>query len=164
MKQIYLFPGQLIACREPALIKTILGSCVGVALFDRINCFGGLNHYLLPEVMPGEPPSPRYGTFAIETLFQEMLRLGSRRQDLQAKIFGGAAVLGNVQIGLDVGIKNIEAAVNAISGARVPLLEKNVGGTVGRQIVLRTDTFEVSHRYLSEPKQDPAAPRRKVAA
>ena len=72
MKTHYLFPGKLAAFKEECVITTLLGSCVAVALHDPDSKVGGLNHYLLPEVMPGEVPNPRYGNFAIPELVSEI--------------------------------------------------------------------------------------------
>ena len=49
MKTIYVKLGELGVSKEPAVIKTVLGSCISVCVYDsRLKC-GGLCHFNLPE-------------------------------------------------------------------------------------------------------------------
>lgn len=153
MKQIYLFPGQWAYSREPAEIATILGSCVGVALYDYKLKRGALNHYLLPEVMPNEAPSARYGNIAIPTIIDAMLKDGSEKKSLQAKLFGGASVLTGVTIGDGIGNRNIEIARRLLSEHNIPILEENLAGVKGRRISLNTETFAVEHKLQGADKE-----------
>lgn len=146
MKQIYLFPGEWAYSREEAEISTILGSCVAVAIYDYKLQTGGLNHYLLPSPPSHEAPSARYGTIAIPLLIEEMIRDGSKKNCLQAKVYGGASVLNGVTIGDGIGVSNIDIAIQILEMMNIPVIEKNVGGLHGRKIALNTFTFEVFHR------------------
>jgi two-component system chemotaxis response regulator CheB len=128
----------------------MLGSCVGVALWDTRLKSGGLNHYLLPEVIGDEKPSPRYGTFAMSALVEAALKAGSKKQDLVARVFGGAAVLGNVSVGQRIGEKNIEMALKVLSDHGIRVVEQNVGGERGRKIAFNTETGEVMHSFAGE--------------
>lgn len=153
MKQIYLYPGQWAYSSEPAGIGTILGSCVGVALYDYKRKTGGLNHYLLPNLPPNETPSTRYGDVAIAALIEAMMQDGSEKKSLQAKIFGGANVLSGVTIGQGIGARNIEIAKQLLDDAKIPILEEDTGGTVGRRITLNSSTFEVTRHVQGSDKE-----------
>jgi len=143
MKEVYLYPGQFAFSQEPIRIRTVLGSCVGVALFDpKLKC-GGLNHYLLPELPLGEQPSGRYGSCAIPALINGLVKLGADPRDLRAKIFGGAAVLGAASIGQDIGRRNIEFAIKTLEAAGISIDEQGVGGKRGIKIRMETETFNV---------------------
>jgi two-component system chemotaxis response regulator CheB len=150
MKTIFLYPGQLEFSSEPAQITTMLGSCVGVAIWDSRLKSGGLNHYLLPDVVGDERPSPRYGTFAMKTLIDSFLNAGSNKADLVARVYGGAAVLGQVSIGQKIGEKNIEMALNSLRNAGIKVADQNVGGERGRKISLNTVTGEVTHSQTGD--------------
>ncbi len=150
MKTLFLFPGQMAFCREPTVVSTMLGSCVGVALYDRRLKMGGLNHYLLPEVIGNEKPSPRYGSFALSALIDAALAAGSQKRDLVARVFGGAAVLGDVSIGQKIGEKNVEIALEVLARAGIQVAEQNVRGERGRKIAFNTSTGEVSHSFAGE--------------
>ena len=147
-KSIYLLPGHIAVVCEPAQISTILGSCVAIALQDRVAGISGLNHYLLPEVLPGEKPTPRYGNYSISFMIENMLQLGAKKNRLQAKIYGGANVLEGVAIGKNIGEKNVQMAEFYMSEMGIPVLEKNVGGEIGRKILFHTQEFQVLHKFM----------------
>lgn len=147
MKQFYLLPGEWAFSSEPTIISTILGSCVAVALYDYKLKFGALNHYLLPEVMPDEKPSARYGAVAMPAIIDAMLDHGSNKKSLQAKVYGGGNVLSGVEIGVGIGVLNVEFAIRYLEKSKIPILEKNVGGKQSRKIMLNTSTFDVMHVF-----------------
>lgn len=150
MKQVYLYPGQWAYSSEPAELSTILGSCVGVALYDYKKKTGALNHYLLPTAPPGEAPTTRYGNVAIKTIVDAMINDGSERKNLQAKIYGGGNVLSGVVIGEGIGNRNIELARKMLEDYKIPILEENVAGMKGRRICLNTQSFNVAHKIQGE--------------
>lgn len=147
MKQIYLLPGQWAYSKVPAQITTILGSCVAVALYDYRLKTGALNHYLLSDLTLNEPPSARYGAFAIPAIIEEMIKNGSDRKSLQAKVYGGGSVLTGVTLGDGIGNRNVSYALQMLEEYRIPVVDRNVAGTRGRRIVFNTSTFEVDHQF-----------------
>lgn len=148
-KSIYLYPGQFAFSVEPAEITTILGSCVGVALYDPVTKIGGLNHYLLAEMTPGEPGGPRYGSYAIPALIEAMAKAGADPKRLQAKVYGGGNVI-SPAAGIVIGDRNIQIALDLLGKYGIPVIDKNVSGTTGRRIALNTATFEINHRLMRE--------------
>jgi GGDEF domain-containing protein/chemotaxis receptor (MCP) glutamine deamidase CheD len=92
----YLYPGGIFAADpRPHRVTTVLGSCVSVCLWDRVRGVGGINHFLLPLWNGDGLPTPRYGNIAIAALIDRMLALGCSRENLRAKLFGGAAMWEN---------------------------------------------------------------------
>src|SRR5574344_1419860 len=91
--QHFLYPSSLFASREPYVVKTILGSCVSICLWDKRLKIGGINHYMLPSWNGNDLASPMYGNIALDKLIDRMMALGSRLDDLQAKVFGGGELL-----------------------------------------------------------------------
>ncbi|WP_455381197.1 chemotaxis protein CheD [Salinispira pacifica] len=145
-----LHPGEYLATADDIVIATILGSCVAVALWDRRQGIGGLNHFMLPGRTGGGSPflsePGKYGMYAMESLVNEMLKLGARRQDLAAKVFGGGAVLrGNrtAEPNRAIPDSNIGFAVEYLSVERIPIENTDVGGSFGRKIYLFPRTFRV---------------------
>jgi chemotaxis receptor (MCP) glutamine deamidase CheD len=152
MKQIYVMPGTLAVSSEPAEIRTLLGSCVAIVMYDRFARVGGLNHFLLPEVSEGEKPGTRYGSYAIPELLRQLQAAGAHRSRLVAHVFGGASVLESVKIGSGIGRQNVELALRQLAEAGIRLVEQNTGGIQSRRIIFNTDTFEVIHFYNAERK------------
>ena len=102
-----LLPGEYYVAVRDMLLVTVLGSCVAACVRDTRLGMGGMNHFMLPDSDANEPASSsaRYGTYAMEVLINHLLKLGARRENLEAKVFGG----GNVLPGLtqaNVGHKN----------------------------------------------------------
>jgi len=91
-------PGEYYFTDKDMVIVTVLGSCVAACIRDSVSGIGGMNHFMLPECASADKDSPvsesmRYGTYAMEVLINQLLRNGARRENLEAKIFGGGNVL-----------------------------------------------------------------------
>jgi len=136
----YLLPGQLHACAEPCQIKTILGSCVAICLWDKRRSAGGMNHFLLPASCEGQPGSLRFGDEATRVLLEQLRALGCRPPNLRAKIFGGAALFQpRENYAASLGSHNVEAALRMMKEADIPVIAQETGGSMGRKVIFNTD-------------------------
>jgi two-component system chemotaxis response regulator CheB len=154
--RIFLMPGKLVVAEQETLISTLLGSCVAVCLHDPLTKIGGMNHYLLPDILNNEPGSPRYGAFAIPELIREMDKKGADIYQLQAKVFGGGNVLVDNKLGQSIGKRNIETAERILKEHGIWIVRKDVGGERGRKITFDTTTFEVLVSYNSSDEKKTA--------
>jgi chemotaxis protein CheD len=137
---IYVQAGQLVAVSQPAVISTILGSCVAICLWDERMAIGGMNHFMLPFQINRADASPRFGTVAWQMLLGEMAALGAQRSSLRAGIFGGACVMDAFRATPDhVGARNVELAEQQIAESGIALVQREVGGSSGRKLVFETD-------------------------
>lgn len=150
----FLHPSTILISKEPQWVTTILGSCVSICLFDRKNCIGGINHFMLPYWNGEGLESPRYGNVAIFQLFQEMLDLGVNKEDVICKIFGGAEVLVEHPSVFNVGQRNVELARKVILEMGIPVVSSSTGGKLGRKIHFNTGTGEVLQKYLAKTTQN----------
>lgn len=139
-KQAYLLPGELLASPEPCQIKTILGSCVAICLWDKRRGAGGMNHFLLPASREGQPASFRHADRATRALLELLDALRCRAPNLRAKIFGGAALFQNRdRYGASLGAKNVAAALSLMEAAGIPVIAQETGGPQGRKVIFNTD-------------------------
>ncbi len=144
-----LYPGEYAASQEDVVLYTVLGSCVGVVLFDPRTGTGGLNHFMLPgPVESGDPilsSNAKYGMYAMELLINEMMKKGVRKADLQAKVFGAASVLDfPARTGANrIPAGNIEFAFSYLEREGIPVAARDVGGKEARRIFLYTRTGRV---------------------
>lgn len=136
--QAYLHAGQLAVAPQPTAIVTVLGSCVAVCLWDPASRIGGVNHFLLPHHVERER-SPRFGTVAVPALVEAVVRAGASRGALVAKVFGGASVLGPTRARRRLGDENVALALQLLAEARIPVLDRDVGGERGRRLVFVSD-------------------------
>jgi len=132
----YLHPGQLFCSVEPYAVTTILGSCVAVCLWDPLLKAGGITHYILPYVVADAGSSPRFGNVAIRLLIKKLLDLGSKKHNLQAKLFGGACVIDAFR-GRDnhLGKQNIQAARSLLLDESISIVAEDVGGRQARKLI-----------------------------
>jgi len=135
---VYVHAGDLVTATRPTAFVTILGSCVSVCLWDADARVGGLNHYLLPFHVERER-SARFGSVAIPQLVEKVVAAGADVNRLQAKVFGGASVIGAFSNGRRLGDDNAKLALEALGSVGIPVLERDVGGTKGRKLVFHSD-------------------------
>lgn len=135
----FLFPGTIFA--EPAeyLISTVLGSCVAVCLWDQVVRRGGMNHIMLPLWNGEGLATPKYGNIAMEKLLAKVLAIGCRKENLVAKVFGGANVNGTGLEVFMIGDRNIMLAFDMLEEFRIPVVARDVGGQVGRKIIMNSE-------------------------
>ena len=139
-QRAYLLPGQLHASANPCQIRTILGSCVAICLWESRQRIGGMNHFLLPASSAGHPASTRFADVATRTLLEALQSLGCRPAQLEAKIFGGASMFQRTdRARMCLGSQNVAAALELMKNAGIPVVVRETGGTHGRKIMLNTD-------------------------
>jgi chemotaxis protein CheD len=156
---VTLMPGDLLCQRESLLIGTILGSCVSVCLWDKRLRFGGMNHHLLPSCPSNAERSIRYGDVAVPELIRRMVDCGSHYKDIQAKMFGGASVLGAGSSEYSVGRRNVEVAVAELYRHGIPLIACRLSGTEGIAILQCTACGDVWVRAIGKSAAKAALPK-----
>jgi chemotaxis protein CheD len=128
-------------------MRTILGSCVGVALYDPYLKIGGMCHYLLST--GNGQHSTKYGDVAISTLIHRFSKAGSPFSHIQAFVAGGALLLDQHEI-FFVGENNIKIALELLNEYKIPIIEQQVGGDRGRRMSLNTDTGQVKIEFIPQ--------------
>jgi chemotaxis protein CheD len=144
----FLYPASIFVSDKPYLINTILGSCVAVCLWDPILRIGGMNHYMLPFWNGQGLASPKYGNIAIERLISKMQNFGSNKNNLKAKVFGGAEVISNSASQFHIGERNVLLARQMLEEERIPIISSSMGGGIGRRIIFNNETGEVMQRFI----------------
>jgi chemotaxis protein CheD len=149
----FLHAGQVFVSAEAKSIAVILGSCVGVCIWDHASAIGGATHYLLPRWDGRGLPSPRYGDVAVSMLVQKLLEAGADRAHLCAKVFGGGCLFDSLREPSSngeqhLGSRNVEVALEVLTKARIPVVSTDVGLDRGQRIVFRTDTGDARVNLL----------------
>lgn len=113
-------------------ITTVLGSCVSACVRDVVRGVGGINHFMLPNVLRGDPDdSARYGVYALEVLVNQVLGAAGKRGDLEVKVFGGGRV---IDAGGDIGRSNIELVRRFFAAENLAILSEDLGDQFARRI------------------------------
>jgi chemotaxis protein CheD len=163
LPDLNLQPGELFLARSPAILRTILGSCVGVTFWSARLGAGALCHGVLPRcpadlaLAGGDSEGHRYVDFSIRYLARQFDALGASRRELEVKVFGGADVLpvGYRENRPTVGALNCKAAMEVLAEEGFTVSASDIGGVRGRRIHFHTGTGEVLlHRLAAwrEPK------------
>lgn len=160
-KNIWVIQGEYkLSADRYAVLSTVLGSCVSVCLFDKVAGVGGMNHYLLPEGGSTGAGDVKYGANAMELLINGLLRKGATRQNIKAKIFGGARMTASFQ---DIGQRNGEFAIKFLGEEGFPIEARDLGGTSARRVMFhpfsgsaRTSVSEGSDPAVAAPAPKPA--------
>ncbi len=134
---VKILPGEYFATKSDTLIVTVLGSCVSACIRDRVNGIAGMNHFLLPNDGSGQDnilsESARYGAYAMEILINHLIKLGSRREHLEAKVFGGGNVLKGFTT-INVGERNAEFVLEYLKLERIPVIAQDLIDVYTRKV------------------------------
>ena len=151
IKKHYLLPGDILVSVVPMEITTVLGSCVSVCLYDPVTKIGGINHYLLPGNGSEAHADASKGNTSIPLLVKMMLNRGAIRENLKAKIFGGASPVAAEQSLYAIGKRNIAVAIDILKQEGIYLAARDTGGSQGRKIIFHTATGKVTMQLLPHP-------------
>ncbi|MBU0927856.1 MAG: chemotaxis protein CheD [Spirochaetes bacterium] len=144
---ITIHPGEYFVSGDDIIIATVLGSCVSVAFWDQRLRQGGINHFMLPGDLDDEDmirnKNAKYGMFAIELLYNGLMKEGSKKGDIVAKIFGGASVLRLASGPTKIPKSNIDFAVEFLKKENIPVVANDTGGILPRKIFFFAKTGKV---------------------
>lgn len=121
---VKVLPGEYFVSNEDLVIMTVLGSCIAACIWDNKSRIGGMNHFMLPDG-DGVDSSGRYGSYAMEILINEMIKMGARRETMQAKVFGGGAVMAGFTT-MNVGERNTKFVLDYLATERIPVMSQDV--------------------------------------
>ena len=126
---------QIHVASNHEVMRTILGSCIGICIYDKTKKIGGLAHILLPNCVDRTKPE-KYADTAIPLLLEKLGKEGCKKENLSAKITGGASMFKfNSSVSLaQIGERNIEMTIKMLEENHVPIMTADVGGNAGRVI------------------------------
>ncbi|AJH01363.1 putative chemoreceptor glutamine deamidase CheD [Clostridium beijerinckii] len=126
---------------DPGTIMTIgLGSCIGIALYDRTVKVAGLAHIMLPDSTQFKSSTNpmKFADLAIPLLIDKMEKQGCKKRNLVAKIAGGASMFNfsDKSIISDIGKRNSDAVKKSLKEESIPIIAEETGGNKGRTMIL----------------------------
>tara|TARA_R110002073_G_scaffold99813_2_gene227707 strand:+ start:250 stop:852 length:603 start_codon:yes stop_codon:yes gene_type:complete len=148
---VKLLPGEYFVTNKDILLVTVLGSCVAACIRDSYSGIGGMNHFMLPEsggnVVIPMSTSARYGIYAMEILINQLLKLGARRSNLEAKVFGGGNVLAGFT-GTHVGRRNADFVLNYLVTEKIRVVAQDLVGLYPRKVYFFPENNKVMVKKL----------------
>ena len=157
-----ILPGEYYYTGKDMLIVTVLGSCVSACIRDRVSGLGGMNHFMLPDG-GGDTSSPvsasmRYGTYAMEVLINQLLKAGARRENMEAKVFGGGAVLRGFTA-MNVGERNAAFVMSYLKTEKMRVVAEDLNDIYPRKVYFFPRTGKVLVKKLMQSHNDTLAKR-----
>jgi chemotaxis protein CheD len=148
-----ILPGEYYFTNKPMLIVTVLGSCVAACIRDRVSGIGGMNHFMLPDAggASGSPTSAsmRYGAYAMEVLINQLLKAGARRENLDAKVFGGGNVLRGFTA-MNVGERNAQFVLDYLRAEQIRIIAEDLNDVHPRKVYFFPGTGKVLVKKLKQ--------------
>lgn len=161
-KRIIINPGEYHASSGPVMMSTLLGSCIATCLYDPWRKIIGMNHFLVGNSSHNMSDLPfylsnsgRYGINAMELLINRMMKLGARRSDLRAKVFGGASIIygdGQEERRFNVGHNNCLFIKDFLANESIPVDAEDLGGNCGRVVHFSNGDFAVYVRKINKDR------------
>ncbi|NEX20641.1 chemoreceptor glutamine deamidase CheD [Thiorhodococcus mannitoliphagus] len=154
---VKILPGEYYVSKREMLMVTVLGSCVAACIRDRVSGIGGINHFMLPDDKRDDDArfgrSMRYGDYAMEILINQLLKLGARRTNLEAKVFGGGNVLPGFKNHV-VGERNAKFVCEYLSTEGISVIAKDLLGNHPRKVYFFPSTGRVLVKKLRSMHND----------
>ena len=148
-----ILPGEYYYTHKPMLIVTVLGSCVAACIRDRVSGIGGMNHFMLPDgngdAINPTSASMRYGAYAMEVLINQLLKAGARRENLEAKVFGGGNVLRGFTA-INVGERNAQFVREFLRAEKIRVVAEDLNDVHPRKVYFFPATGKVLVKKLKQ--------------
>lgn len=150
-----ILPGEFFVSRDPMIVYTVLGSCISACIRDPVAGVGGMNHFMLPE--PKEKAhdswreSTRYGSYAMESLINEILKQGGLKSRLELKLFGAGKIYDGQ---MDVGARNREWVLNYVKTEGLSVIVHDLGDVYPRKIYYFTESGRVLMKKIERIKNN----------
>jgi chemotaxis protein CheD len=151
-KRYYAGIGELKVAHNPSqLIIMGLGSCIGLTFHDRFVKVGGIAHIMLPDSNGTKEKTCKYADTAVPLLLKEMVRHNAKKEQIVAKIAGGATMFPAMDT-LQIGKRNTGVVKEALKKERIRLIAEDTGGSSGRTITLDIHTGKLHVKNKNEVK------------
>lgn len=148
-----ILPGEFFVSQEPMIVYTVLGSCISVCMRDPVTGVGGMNHFMLPEPKHAGHDSwgdsTRYGSYAMESLINEILKRGGLKSRLEIKLFGAGRIYDGH---IDVGANNAKWVIGYLKSEGLATVKTDLGDVFPRKVYYFTDSGRVLMKKIEHVK------------
>jgi chemotaxis protein CheD len=152
-----ILPGEFYATGREMVLVTVLGSCVCACIRDKVSGIGGMNHFMLPDSGQDRSnplgDSARYGIYAMEVLINQLLKMGAKRSNFEAKVFGGGSVLRGFTVA-NIGERNAEFVLKFLRTEKIAVAAKDLLDIYPRKVYFFPSTGLVRVKKLKQVHND----------
>ena len=148
---VTVLQGEYRVSTSPTVVfSTVLGSCIAACIYDDQVGVGGMNHFLLASSTASDSVNARYGIHAMELLINGIMKKGARRENLKAKVFGGAKMSANLS---DIGASNADFVQRFLRDESIPVISSSVGGTSARRVRFHPTTGAAQQTQVKDDRR-----------
>ncbi len=156
-KSVKVLIGQVCITRTPNLLESVLGSCIGLVIYDPVISLAGMAHILLPDSSgksAGDLPG-KYADHAVLCLKRALVKHGGNEKRLKAKYAGGAKMFSDMKnpFQRDIGSNNINAVQTLLREYNIPVVSSDTGGSVGRRVCFAIENMQYVVEDFAERRQ-----------
>ena len=159
-----ILPGEYYVTSRDMVLVTVLGSCVAACIRDHHSGIGGMNHFMLPDNNADDSSplssSARYGTYAMEILINHITKMGARRANLEAKVFGGGNVLKGFTVA-NVGQRNADFVLEFLATEKIRVVAQDLVDIYPRKVYYFPNSGKVMVKKLRNIHNDTIVDREK---
>lgn len=132
-------------------LKTFVGSCVAICLFDMDAKIAAMAHVMLPKKTNSKQhvAGNEVGKFA-DTAFahmvNSMIQIGADHKRIRAKMAGGATIFSHESETtlFNIGSRNITAIKQILKEAGIPLISEDTGANFGRWVMFALSSGDMT--------------------
>jgi chemotaxis protein CheD len=132
-------------------LKTFVGSCVAICLYDVTSKVAGMAHVMLPKKtgdkqVTNQNDIGKYADEAFSCLVRNLIQKGADPKRIKAKMAGGATIFTHEsETGLfNIGSKNIASLKQILKDNHIPLIAEDTGENFGRWVGFNLRTGEMT--------------------
>lgn len=160
LPMLYLKPAEMHMADSPSIVKTVLGSCVSITMFNHRLKVGAICHGMLPHCREKAVCKGRcaecfkYVDCSIRHMLEQFRSLGISHREIEVKLFGGADMFATGDGEREtVGAHNTRTALSIIEMEHLNLSKSDTGGGRGRKIFFYTHTGEIFLKRLGNERE-----------
>jgi chemotaxis protein CheD len=131
---------------KEVLITYSLGSCLGVVVYDPLNCVAGLLHSMLPlsklDPQKAQISPCMFVDTGVPLLFQEAYRLGAEKKNIIVKATGCSSLLDEKGF-FKIGERNFTVLRKLLWKNNILIEKQDIGGAQSRTLSIRVNSGEV---------------------
>jgi len=164
---IHLQPGKISVLQHPAVVSTILGSCVAVTLYNKRLGLAAISHSLLPhcrhrayicdihDILAADcsrcKETFKYVDCSIAMMLAAFAGQGVKPFETEVQLYGGSKMfIAGDKKNMTVGLLNCNTAQKVLSDHGFEICASDTGGPVGRKIIFNTQTGKVTLNRLDK--------------
>lgn len=142
--------GLEITTNETEELKTFVGSCVAICLFDLVSKVAGMAHVMLPKKvgnkqLTDQNDAGKYADEAFSHMMHSMIQKGADPKRIKAKMAGGATIFAHESETtlFNVGPRNITSLKQILKENNIHLVSEDTGENFGRWVRFKLHSGEM---------------------